>query len=66
MLKPSIDRLLEITKSRFVLAVASAKRAHQLDKGEEPLNDEGNAQRNLGIALEEINEGKLTIEGFEE
>ena len=33
-----VDKLLEVNKSRFVLAVAAAKRAHELEEGQEPLN----------------------------
>ncbi len=61
MLKPSIDKLLEINKSRFVLAVAAAKRAHELEAGQEPLNKNKVANRSIGIALEEILEGEVEI-----
>ena len=61
MLKPSIDKLLEINKSRFVLAVAAAKRAHELEAGEEPLNEQKVCTKSIGVALEEILEGKLEI-----
>lgn len=61
MLKPSIDKLLEINKSRFVLAVAAAKRAHELEAGQEPLNKNKVATRSIGIALEEILEGEVEI-----
>jgi len=61
MLKPSIDKLLEINKCRFVLAVAAAKRAHELEEGKEPLNKNKVAQRSIGIALQEILEGEVEI-----
>lgn len=61
MLKPSIDKLLEINKSRFVLAVAAAKRAHELEAGQEPLNKNKVCSRSIGIALQEILEGEVEI-----
>ena len=40
MLNPSIDELLKnVNGSRFTLCVAAAKRAHQLDRGADPLNE---------------------------
>ena len=59
MLKPSIDKLLEVNKSRFVLAVAAAKRAHELEAGQEPLNKNKVCSRSIGIALQEILEGEV-------
>ena len=61
MLKPSIDKLLEINKSRFVLAVAAAKRAHELEAGQEPLNKNKVCARSIGTALQEILEGEVEI-----
>lgn len=63
MLNPSIDELLKnVNSSRFTLCVAAAKRAHQLDRGAEQLNEKDVAERNIGIALEEILEGKVIID----
>ena len=63
MLNPSIDELLKnVNSSRFTLCVAAAKRAHQLDRGAEQLNEKDVAERNIGIALEEILEGKVEID----
>ena len=63
MLNPSIDKLLkDVNSSRFIFCVAAAKRAHQLDRGAETLNEEKVAERNIGIALEEILEGKVVID----
>lgn len=63
MLNPSIDELLKnVNNSRFTLCVAAAKRAHQLDRGSDPLNEHNVAERNIGIALEEILEGKVVID----
>ena len=63
MLNQSIDELLKnVNNSRFTLCVAAAKRAHQLDRGADPLNEHKVAERNIGIALEEILEGKVEID----
>lgn len=63
MLNPSIDELLKnVNNSRFTLCVAAAKRAHQLDRGAEQLHEHKVAERNIGIALEEILEGKVEID----
>ena len=63
MLNPSIDELLKnVNNSRFTLCVAAAKRAHQLDRGAETLHEHKVAERNIGIALEEILEGKVEID----
>lgn len=61
MLKPSIDKLLEINKSRFVLAVAAAKRAHELEEGQEALVNPKDIKKSIGIALQEILEGEVDI-----
>ena len=63
MLNPSIDELLKnVNGSRFTLCVAAAKWAHQLDRGAEQLYEKDVAERNIGIALEEILEGKVEID----
>ena len=63
MLNPSIDELLKnVNSSRFTLCVAAAKRAHQLDRGAEQLHENKVADRHIGMALEEILEGKVVID----
>ena len=61
---PSIDQLVEQTHSKYKLVVGAAKRAKELDRkntAEKPLIDNPHSKKNLGIALEEIVEGKLRI-----
>ena len=60
---PSIDQLVEKTNSKYKLVVGAAKRAKELDmnKEEKPMIDNPHSKKNLGIALEEIVEGKLRI-----
>ena len=60
---PSIDQLVEKTNSKYKLVVGAAKRAKELDKNkdEQPMVENPHSKKNLGIALEEIVEGKLRI-----
>ncbi len=61
---PSIDNLLTKIDSKYKLAYTSAKRA-KLIKEEEYLTIEPKCSKPVGIALEEILQGKIDIE-FEE
>lgn len=61
---PSIDRLLEVVDSKYKLAYISAKRAKEIQGFEENFEDY-KCVKAVGIALEEIIEGKITVE-FEE
>lgn len=61
---PSIDQLVEKTNSKYKLVVGAAKRAKELQynsENEKPLIDNYHSKKNLGIALEEIVEGKLKV-----
>lgn len=61
---PSIDQLVEKTNSKYRLVVGAAKRAKELERKENPdecLIDNPRSQKSLGIALEEIVEGKLKV-----
>ena len=61
---PSIDKLVEVTHSKYKLIVACAKRARQLnskDNPAEPLIDNPKSKKAIGIALEEVVEGKIRI-----
>ena len=51
---PSIDKLLDQIGSRYSLAVLSAKRAHELDDGDEEMLASYQSPRSVGQALEEI------------
>jgi len=58
---PSIDQLAAKTQSKYKLVVGAAKRAKELNAGDEPLISNPRSKKNLGIALEEIIEDKIAI-----
>lgn len=62
MLYPSIDSLLDIIDSKYTLVTLSAKRARSIQKYENQLIEEPHSFKPVGIALEEIQEGKLSFE----
>lgn len=59
---PSIDKLLDQIGSRYSLAVLSAKRAHELDDGDEEMLASYQSPRSVGQALEEIAADKIVID----
>ena len=59
MINPSIDDLLKKADTKYTLAVLAAKRARQLLDGSEPLV-QSKSPRVVTIALEEIDQGKIT------
>lgn len=59
---PSIDKLLDKVDSRYSLAILAAKRAHQLEAGEFEMLDEYKSSKTVGMALEEIAAGKITVD----
>ena len=59
MLEPSIDSLQEKINSKYTLVTISARRARELQDGDKPLIEEPKSKTFVGIALEEIAEGKL-------
>lgn len=61
MLDPSIDSLQKQIRSKYSLATIAAKRARDLKDVSEPLIEEPSSKTLVGVALEEINEGKLYI-----
>ena len=61
MLEPSIDKLQERIQSKYQLVILSSRRARQLADGEKPLIEEPKSHKHVGVALEEIPEGNLTI-----
>lgn len=59
---PSIDQLTDITHSKYRLVVACAKRARYLKHHpEEKLVESPHSKRAIGIALEEIVNGKVAV-----
>lgn len=65
MINPSIVDLLEKVESRYTLVVVTAKRARQLIQGDEPLIDT-DITKPVSVAINEINEGKVTYERVKE
>jgi DNA-directed RNA polymerase subunit omega len=59
--KPLLDDLLKRVDSKYTLVTLAAKRAREITDGDEPLvRIETN--KPVSIALEEINQGKITYE----
>lgn len=59
---PSIDKLLAKVDSRYSLSVLASKRAHELQAGDPGALLHYKSSKALGKALEEIAEGKVTID----
>ncbi|SFG23457.1 DNA-directed RNA polymerase subunit omega [Halobacillus alkaliphilus] len=59
MLEPSIDSLQEQIKSKYTLVTLSARRARELKQGSAPMVDRPTSHQHVGVALEEIRDGKL-------
>ena len=54
-----------VISSRYSIVMATAKRARQIIGGDEPMVD-GKDKKALSVAVEEMNQGKITILGDEE
>ena len=77
MLHPSYSDLMKVVNSevepgetpvvnsRYSIVMATAKRARQIIGGDEPMVD-GKDKKALSLAVEEMNQGKITILGDEE
>ena len=77
MLHPSYSDLMKVVNkdveqgeapvvnSRYATVMATAKRARQIIAGEEPLVP-GKDRKPLSIAIDELNQGKITILGDDE
>ena len=73
MLHPSYTDLMQVVNkdveegetnvvnSRYSIVMATSKRARQLIDGEMPLVKAKKGEKPLSIAIQEMNEGKLTI-----
>ena len=63
MIYPSIDKLLNIVSSKYELVHISARRSKEMAKHEDYQlrENEYNCSKNIGRALEEVLEGKLTV-----
>ena len=59
MNRPAIDNLVERVDSKYSLVIAVAKRARKIVEGSKPLV-ESDSPKSVTVALEEIDEGKVT------
>ena len=78
MLRPSYTDLIEavnsdiepgeqpVVQSRYSIVIAASKRARQLIDGAEPLVRTKDGEKPLSIAIDELNQGKVTIVGEDE
>ena len=55
----------KVVNSRYSIVMATAKRARQIVNGDEPLVD-GDSEKPLSVAIEELNQGIIKIIGDEE
>ena len=55
----------KVVNSRYSIVMATAKRARQIVNGYEPLVD-GDSEKPLSVAIEELNQGMIKIIGDEE
>jgi DNA-directed RNA polymerase subunit omega len=62
MLEPSIDSLLSKIDSKYTLVILSAKRARQMSETKKVLIEHPKSHQYVGMALEEIEAGKLFIQ----
>lgn len=60
MIYPSIDKLMEKADSKYTLVVAASKRARRIQDGAERLANV-NTNKNVTVALNEIDEEKVTF-----
>lgn len=63
---PSIDTLVSIVHSKYKLVVGTAKRAKDLAKGNQVLIEKPHSRKPIGIALEEIYEGKIVLKDIDD
>lgn len=61
LIKPTLESLMTKVDSKYTLVTLAAKRARELTDGDEPLV-ETDTQKVVSIAMEEIDQGKITYE----
>jgi len=62
MLYPSIDEMIKITDSKYMLVVAAARRARMLRDGAKSQLHMPQSHKHVGVALEEIYDGIIELE----
>ncbi|MGN7763641.1 DNA-directed RNA polymerase subunit omega [Paenibacillus sp. 22594] len=66
MLYPSIDEMMTKVDSKYSLVVAAARRARALREGGKTDIKAPRSHKNVGVALEEIYEDRITVTRGEE
>jgi DNA-directed RNA polymerase subunit omega len=61
MLDPSIDALQEKIRSKYTLVTLSARRAREISQKKDCLITNPKSDKELGMALEEVIAGKLSV-----
>ena len=61
LIKPTLESLMTKVDSKYTLVPLAAKRARELTDGDEPLVDV-DTTKVVSIAMEEIDQGKITYE----
>ena len=61
LIKPTLESLMKKVDSKYTLVTLAAKRARELTDGDEPLVDV-ETTRVVSIAMEELDQGKITYE----
>lgn len=56
----------KVVNSRYSIVMATAKRARELIDGEEPMVDCKDTEKPLSVAIDELNQGKIKIDGEED
>lgn len=62
MIYPSIDKLLNVVGSKFLLVNLVSKRVKEMDETEYYQLKEYKSSKNIGRALEEISQGMIHLE----
>ncbi|MFB0958166.1 MAG: DNA-directed RNA polymerase subunit omega [Clostridiaceae bacterium] len=62
MINPSIKDLLEKVDNRYRLVTVTSRRARQIVAKQEPLTDDGDSDKPLSTAIDEVNEGFIQYE----
>lgn len=66
MLYPSIDEMMNKVDSKYSLVVAAARRARLLREGEKTEIKAPKSHKFVGVALEEVYEGRILVTKGEE
>ncbi len=66
MINPSIKDLLEKVDNRYRLVTVTSRRARQLVGHQEPLTEDGDNDKPLTTAIDEVNQGMVEYETVRE